>query len=70
TAMHRDDVPGLSTKGDGRWDYPALSLPALREGEPRPGDEANRAGLHFADPRDLLLPAPAGAEADKALPGG
>ncbi|WP_431035464.1 hypothetical protein ACQYWQ_16455 [Streptomyces sp. P6-2-1] len=70
TSLHRADVPGLSTKSDGRWDYPELSLPALRAGEPKPGDRANRAGTHFADPRDLLIPAPAGAKPDKALPGG
>ncbi|MEU6440524.1 hypothetical protein [Streptomyces sp. NPDC047046] len=70
TSLHREDVPGLGTKSDGRWDYPALSLPALREGEAQPRDRANTAGTHFADPRDLLLPAPAGAKPDKALPGG
>ncbi|SCE90922.1 MULTISPECIES: hypothetical protein [unclassified Streptomyces] len=70
TSLHREDVPGLGTKSDGRWDYPALSLPALREDEAQPRDRANTAGIHFADPRDLLLPAPAGAKPDKALPGG
>ncbi|MFF4770050.1 hypothetical protein ACFY1V_26395 [Streptomyces sp. NPDC001255] len=70
TSLHRADVPGLSTKSDGRWDYSELSLPALRTDEPKPGDRANTAGTHFADPRDLLLPAPAGAKTDKALPGG
>lgn len=70
TSQDRDDVPGLATASDGRWDYPELKLPALHSGEPRPGNEANAAGRHYADPRDLLLPAPAGARADKDLPGG
>jgi hypothetical protein len=70
TSLHRHEVPGLSTKSDGRWKYPRLTLPALRAGEPQPGDPANSAGTHFADPRDLLIPAPEGAKPDKALPGG
>lgn len=70
TAMERTDVPGLSTEDDGRWDYPRLSLPALPPGKPRPFDEDNTAEIHHADLRDLLLPAPAGATAEKTLTGG
>ncbi|MFB6780290.1 hypothetical protein ACFCX0_23310 [Streptomyces sp. NPDC056352] len=70
TSMERTDVPGLATEGDGRWDYPELSLPALPAGSPRPFNEANVAEVHHADLRKLLIPAPAGATADKKLTGG
>ncbi|WP_329065425.1 hypothetical protein [Streptomyces sp. NBC_01429] len=70
SGMERDDVPGLGTVSDGRWDYPELSLPALPAGSPRPFNDDNPASIHYADPRDLLLPAPAGATADKELSGG
>ncbi|MFJ4837964.1 hypothetical protein [Streptomyces sp. NPDC088746] len=70
TAMERTDVPGLATRDDGRWDYPALSLPALPAGAPRPFADFNAAEVHHADLRRLLLPAPAGATVDKKLDGG
>ncbi|MEW2069567.1 hypothetical protein [Streptomyces sp. NPDC007346] len=70
TSAERTDVPGLATEGDGRWEYPELSLPALPAGSPRPFSEANTAEIHHADLRKLLLPAPAGATPDKALNGG
>ncbi|MGW6901670.1 hypothetical protein ACWGF2_34570 [Streptomyces sp. NPDC054919] len=70
TSMERTDVPGLATEGDGRWDYPELSLPALPAGSPRPFNEANVAEIHHGDLRKLLIPAPAGATADKKLKGG
>ncbi|MFF1835376.1 hypothetical protein ACFVXE_14375 [Streptomyces sp. NPDC058231] len=70
TAMERTDVPGLATEGDGRWDYPELSLPALPAGSPRPFSDGNVAEVHHADLRKLLIPAPAGATADKKLTGG
>ncbi|MGW0857467.1 hypothetical protein [Streptomyces sp. NPDC002690] len=69
-SMERTDVPGLSTESDGRWDYPALSLPALPPGKSHPFDFSNDAEIHYVDVRDLLLPAPAGAVPDKKLPGG
>ncbi|WP_228924376.1 hypothetical protein [Streptomyces sp. DH7] len=69
-SLERTDVPGLATEGDGRWDYPELSLPALPAGSPRPFGAGNPAEIHHADLRDLLLPAPAGAVPDKKLPGG
>ncbi|MFD9425219.1 MULTISPECIES: hypothetical protein [unclassified Streptomyces] len=68
-SMERTDVPGLATEGDGRWDYPTLSLPALPAGSPRPFSDGNPAEVHHADLRKLLLPAPAGATADKKLTG-
>ncbi|MCT2592835.1 hypothetical protein LHJ74_23465 [Streptomyces sp. N2-109] len=68
TQSERDDVPGLATESDGRWDYPRLKLPALPSGSPRPFTKGNPARIHHADIRDLLLPAPRGAKADKALP--
>ncbi|MEU0834427.1 hypothetical protein [Streptomyces sp. NPDC005969] len=70
TSMERTDVPGLATATDGRWDYPELSLPALPAGSPRPFNDGNVAEVHHADLRKLLLPAPAGAAADKELTGG
>ncbi|MFJ6611588.1 hypothetical protein ACIQPT_15080 [Streptomyces sp. NPDC091289] len=68
-SLERTDVPGLATEGDGRWDYPELTLPPLPAGSPRPFG-ANPAETHHADLRDLLLPAPAGAVPDKKLTGG
>lgn len=70
TSAERTDVPGLATKGDGRWDFPRLSLPALPAGAPRPFSDGNTAEIHHADLRRLLLPAPAGATADEKLTGG
>ncbi|MFJ8645770.1 hypothetical protein ACIRNI_06570 [Streptomyces sp. NPDC093546] len=70
TSMDRGDVPGLATASDGRWAYPKLALPALPEGSPRPFTEGNEGEVHHADPRALLLPAPAGAVVDKGLDGG
>jgi len=69
TEMKRTDVPGLATESDGRWDYPEIALPPLPSGSPRAFAEANKAGVHYADLRELLLPAPKGATADKALRG-
>ncbi|MGX1886424.1 hypothetical protein [Streptomyces sp. NPDC055287] len=68
--LERADVPGLATEHDGRWDYPALSMPALPAGSPRPFNEGNRGEIHHADLRELLLPLPSGAERDKELDGG
>ncbi|MGW4020357.1 hypothetical protein [Streptomyces sp. NPDC005009] len=69
TRMERTDVPGLATASDGRWDYPELTKPPLPAGSPGPQAGSNPAGTHHADLRALLLPAPAGAEEDKALRG-
>ncbi|CAL9479868.1 hypothetical protein [Streptomyces sp. enrichment culture] len=68
--MERHEVPGLATQADGRWEYPRLSLPALPVDVPRPYSEGNNGQVHHADLRKLLLPAPAGATADKKLTGG
>lgn len=70
TSMKRTDVPGLATRDDGRWDYPALTLPALPADAPRPFSDSNVAEVHHADLRRLLVPAPAGATAVKGLDGG
>ncbi|MFI8964062.1 hypothetical protein ACIGO8_18325 [Streptomyces sp. NPDC053493] len=70
TSMDRTDVPGLATENDGRWAYPQLSLPALPEGSPRPYTDGNDGEIHHADPRALVLPAPAGATVDPKLDGG
>ncbi|RDG37043.1 hypothetical protein [Streptomyces corynorhini] len=70
SGMEREQVPGLSTRDDGRWEYPELSLPALPVGSPRPFSKANTGEIHHADLRELLLPAPAGATPDKKRTGG
>jgi hypothetical protein len=68
TQPRRTDIPGLATPDDGRWTYEALKLPKLPAGMPRALDvDANPAGRHYADLRKLLLPAPAGAKADKGF---
>ncbi|MFF3312675.1 hypothetical protein [Streptomyces sp. NPDC002952] len=69
TRMERTDVPGLATESDGRWDYPRLTRPPLPQGSPRPFAEENLAGAHFADLRELVLPAPRGAKVDPVLKG-
>ncbi|MET8854852.1 hypothetical protein [Streptomyces sp. NPDC004579] len=69
TGMERTDVPGLATETDGRWDYPTISEPPLPVGSPGPFATLNKAGIHYADLRELLLPAPKGAKADAALRG-
>lgn len=68
TQPERTKIPGLRTPDDGRWTYPALKLPKLPEGAPRPMDGAhNPAARHYADPRTLLLPALAGAKLDTSF---
>ncbi|WP_443054585.1 hypothetical protein [Streptomyces sp. NBC_00334] len=69
TRMDRTDVPGLATASDGRWEYPTLTAAPLPSGRPGPFDESNAAGAHYADLRDLLLPLPEGATADRELRG-
>ncbi|MEU4098606.1 hypothetical protein [Streptomyces sp. NPDC026673] len=70
TQPERTEIPGLRTPDDGRWTYPALKLPKLPAGAPRPLDgDHNRPRRHYADVRGLLLPAPAGAKVDKTFPG-
>jgi hypothetical protein len=70
TGQGRDDLPGLATQDDGRWQYPRLSLPALAADAPRPFTLGNEGQIHYADLRKLLLPLPAGATQDKKLKGG
>ncbi|MDX6330497.1 MAG: hypothetical protein QOI83_2880 [Streptomycetaceae bacterium] len=69
TQPDRTTIPGLKTPDDGRWTYPALTLPKLPEGAVRALDAKNPDGRHYADLRALLLPAPAGAKTDPAFPG-
>ncbi|MEZ0064240.1 hypothetical protein ABIA32_000218 [Streptacidiphilus sp. MAP12-20] len=67
TQPARTDIPGLKTPADGRYTFPALSLPTL---PPAPGGlPAPDTGVHQVDLRGLLLPDPVGAKADAALPG-
>lgn len=65
----RADLPGLATRTDGRWEYPALVRPPLPSGSPGPLAAANKAGTHYADLRALRLPAPKNATVDKTLSG-
>ncbi|MFF3981987.1 hypothetical protein [Streptomyces sp. NPDC001828] len=69
TEQERTDVPGLSTKSDGRWDYPALVKPALPAGAALPYAADNPGMIHYADLEQLLLPAPAGSVPDPTLKG-
>ncbi|GAB7109352.1 hypothetical protein JCM4814A_76660 [Streptomyces phaeofaciens JCM 4814] len=67
--MERTDVPGLATESDGRWAYPEITRPPVPARSPGPLDPANWSDSHYADLRELLLPAPEGATDDKALHG-
>ncbi|MFI6880580.1 hypothetical protein ACIBL6_44730 [Streptomyces sp. NPDC050400] len=69
TEQKRGDLPGLATEGDGRWEYPTIEKPPLPSGAPDPFAEENTREEHFADLRQLVLPAPKGATADKKLAG-
>ncbi|MEU5123705.1 hypothetical protein [Streptomyces asoensis] len=69
TSMERTDLPGLATGSDGRWAYPEITRPPLPSGSPGPFDTGNWAMAHYADLRELVLPAPEGAVDDKALRG-
>ncbi|WP_428953842.1 hypothetical protein [Streptomyces sp. cg35] len=69
TQQTRGDLPGLATESDGRWDYPVIEKPPLPSGAPAAFADRNAREEHFADLRDLVLPAPAGATEDKALAG-
>ncbi|MFD5465980.1 hypothetical protein ACFWIQ_24570 [Kitasatospora sp. NPDC127059] len=60
TAPERTDIPGLATANDGRYTFPPLALPPLPSGKAAPNlkDKGDGKGLHQADLRHLLLPAP------------
>ncbi|MFB8237069.1 hypothetical protein ACFC58_11025 [Kitasatospora purpeofusca] len=55
TAQERTDLPGLATPKDGRYTFPALTLPQLPSGKAVPKENTNR---HAAPLRGLLLPVP------------
>ncbi|MCY0927493.1 hypothetical protein OTB20_14995 [Streptomyces sp. H27-H1] len=67
TEPERTDIPGLSTKADGRWTYPAPTRPALPAGAALPFAEDNPDGIHYAGLTELLLPAPTGSAPDSEL---
>ncbi|MFJ3304419.1 hypothetical protein ACIPSA_15085 [Streptomyces sp. NPDC086549] len=69
TRVERTDLPGLATESDGRWEYPELVKPPLPDGRPGPFAGTNKSGSHYADLRELVLPAPKGATADGTLRG-
>ncbi|MQS13086.1 hypothetical protein F7Q99_12515 [Streptomyces kaniharaensis] len=62
TAPERTDIPGLATKSDGRYTFPALALPPLPSGKSAPDGKGATAAKdknrHYADLRYLLLPTP------------
>src|SRR5262249_37766031 len=61
TLPDRPDLPGLATPNDGRYAFPALTLPPLPSGAAEPKDAKGR--RHAADLRALVLPVPKGATA-------
>lgn len=67
TQPERTDIPGLSTKDDGRWAYPTLSKPTLPPGAGVPFAKDNPDAIHYAGLTQLLLPPPAGAGPDSDL---
>ncbi|MFD9334091.1 hypothetical protein ACFWBF_06685 [Streptomyces sp. NPDC060028] len=67
TQPERTDIPGLHTKDDGRWVFPALAKPTLAPGAAQPFAEDNKEGVHYATLGELLLPAPQGSAQDPAL---
>ncbi|MCX5297490.1 hypothetical protein OG898_13540 [Streptomyces sp. NBC_00193] len=67
TQPERTDIPGLSTKSDGRWVYPELSKPQLPAGAALPFAKDNPDGIHYAGLTQLLLPPPAGSTPDSTL---
>ncbi|MFD8146029.1 hypothetical protein [Streptomyces sp. NPDC059708] len=67
TRPERTDVPGLSTKDDGRWAYPVLARPTPPPGAPVPFAPDNPDGIHYAGLTQLLLPAPRGSAPDAGL---
>ncbi|MFF3073011.1 hypothetical protein ACFVSN_15090 [Kitasatospora sp. NPDC057904] len=54
TVPERTDIPGLATKSDGRYTFPALALPP----QPPAKGPSVRKEPHRADLRNLVLPAP------------
>lgn len=61
----RTNIPGLRTAADGRYQFPALTMPSLPPGQPAPEASDNEtARRHLADIRKLLLPKPVGATTD------
>ncbi len=69
TRLDREDVPGLPAATEGLWEYPRLSSPPLPSDSPAPFADEDRPGVHHADLRALVLPAPKGAVEDRALRG-
>lgn len=67
TQPERTGIPGLSTKDDGRWTFPALSQPALPAGAPLAQGPDNPDETHYGQLTGLLLPAPEGAKVDDAV---
>ncbi|MDH6498309.1 hypothetical protein [Streptomyces sp. SAI-149] len=69
TRLDREDVPGLPAEADGLWEFPPLTAAPLPSDSPAPFADEDDPGVHHADPRALVLPAPEGAVEDRALRG-
>lgn len=69
TRLEREDVPGLPAATEGLWEYPRLSAAPLPSDSPAPFADEDEPGVHHADLRALVLPAPKGAVEDRALRG-
>ncbi|MFG2879954.1 hypothetical protein ACGFYU_33915 [Streptomyces sp. NPDC048337] len=67
TRPERTDIPGLATKDDGRWVFPAPAKPTLPPGAALPFAEDNKDGIHYAAAFELLIPAPKGSTPDPAM---
>ncbi|MFF1559779.1 hypothetical protein [Streptomyces sp. NPDC058279] len=67
TQQQRTDLPGLSTRADGRWTYPAQARPTPPPGAPLPAGADNKGATHYADLSALMLAAPVGARPDTAF---
>jgi hypothetical protein len=68
TIPKRTDIPTLKTKSDGRYDFGALTQPALPPGVLAMSDPGDKGHVHGADIRTYLLPAPKGATLDPKYP--
>ncbi|MEU0677313.1 hypothetical protein ABZ330_31340 [Streptomyces sp. NPDC006172] len=68
--LDRGKLPGLGAEAASGWEFPRLVKPPLPSGSPAPfAPGVDDPGVHHADLRALVLPAPAGAVEDATLSG-
>ncbi|MFF3845969.1 hypothetical protein [Streptomyces sp. NPDC002328] len=70
--LDRSAMPGLAAEAGGLWEFPRLTRPPLPSGSPAPfaaDADPDDPGVHHADLRALVLPAPKGATQDATLRG-